>query len=242
MAEQNITPVKYASPQEPNPSSSMEQPKAESPAKSHKKIIVICSILLIATVGFCSLLYFLGTRATSKHQQSESISSNLPKIPTLSPSPIPVQKISQLVTFDLPQGWEQEKRINPQHNSDYLKLTSPNLSKSCCGGPDVPAVKIDIKYKPIKESQTIDEKYKDLYDEANDPNPNGATIHSLTRTKIAGYPAISYLYDFEGHNHTYLIWTPKYLWEVSIYSPRAEDETKNSQDINYILQSLKFIE
>lgn len=199
--------------------------------KGFPSIILAVLILLLILGGGA---YYLGTQ-NNKHSSEQSQIVSI----TLTPTPTPEHKISQLVTYKMPSGWKEEKNINTLYHNDYFILTSPNLSKSCCGGPDVPSVGVSIEYMPIEKAQTLEEEYKEI---ANEPNDQSEQLTGLKKMNLAGLPAISYFLDFEGHTHTYKFWSPKYKYTITIATSFPEDETKNLQDINYILQSLKFTE
>lgn len=212
------------------------------PTQNHyrQKIIIIGFLLFLAIVSLCFFSYYLGTKSLSPISASQNI-AQVTNMPSTIPNPTPEDKISELVTYKLPPGWKEEKYVNSLYNNYILALSSPNLSKSCCGGPDVPATGVSIEYIPIEKAQALENEYNEVIREMEETPEGRQELSNLKKITIAGLPAISYIYDFEGHEHTYKIWSPKYLWTVTVFTQRPEDETKNLQDINYILESFRFV-
>ncbi len=152
--------------------------------------------------------------------------------------------LDELIHFTLPNGWKMEKhsKDEPQiqqssgtlviKSNDWDEKNPPNFMQT-----NRPGLIMTI-YKNYEGSvYTQGDKYKTIYDEIHDPNPGGATDHDLTKLTIAGYPAISYFYTFEGYEHTYNIWQDDNIWTISVTSYQ-EPNYKNQMD-NF-LSSISF--
>lgn len=153
-------------------------------------------------------------------------------------------KASELIEVEIPAGWEKsiqkEKSINNFYSPEVLYVKSQDLTDSCCGGPQTNAISISFRVYPVGDT-TLEKQYQEIYESIHTENPSGALPHDLTRTTIAGNPALSSYYDFEGHSHTYSVWHGDQLWDISINSPFALQEEQYQQEINEILSSIKFI-
>ena len=161
--------------------------------------------------------------------------------PHPSPTPKPNPLLAELIEFKLPTGWKQSFQANyDPKEPDTIVITSPYQAKGCCGGPITDAIAIYIYLKKDGNTENLEKKYKTIYDEIHDPNPGGAVSHTLSKTTVGDKPAISFLYDFEGHLHTYYIWNGNDRWEIIIHSPSKIYEEQYTDEIQAIITSLKF--
>jgi len=139
------------------------------------------------------------------------------------------ESLDQLIRFTLPEGWRLEKQskgIARQasgalviKSSDYDDKNPPTFMHENRPGSRL------VIYKNYGGSiYTREDKYKQIYDEIHDPNPAGATDHDLTKLTIGGYPAISYLYTFEGYEHTYNIWQDDNIWTILTTAPPDQSQ------------------
>jgi hypothetical protein len=151
---------------------------------------------------------------------------------TTSSSP---RTIKNLLRVQKPEGWGE--RTSSSSSSPYgsLELTSPDLVQGAAGGQQTNAVVIRFDVTLDQEHDALDRVYQSLYDEVNDVHPAGAATHDLTRTTVAGLPAVSWYYDFEGHWHTYSVQDKNNMWNISISSPEAKYEQQHVVEIVAVL-------
>jgi hypothetical protein len=201
---------------------------------------------LIAVVALGSGMLLVSKKTIDPQTDSLQLSPSISQQSIISPTTIPQEntkwndvKIDELITFITPRGWTKNVETKSTIDAGIIELVSPDMAPSCCGPGEYPAVNIDIVVAFDGKTNTLEKQYKEVYDEIHAPNPGGAVSHDLTKTTIAGYQAISYYYDFEGHKHTYMMWNEDQRWEIRIYSASGTEEIKHSAEIQSMLSSIK---
>lgn len=150
-------------------------------------------------------------------------------------------KITDLMHLTLPSGWTQKvTNTDTPGFVGTIQIVSPDLAPGAAGGPQTNAVGMYFEATLDGKTETLEKKYQAIYNEIHDPNPGGAVSHDLTKTTVAGYPAISFYYDFEGHSHTYYVWNGDYLWKIEVGAPSATQEDQHKNDVNSVLSSIQF--
>lgn len=206
--------------------------------KGFAPILVVLSIIVV--MGLAGGAYYYNVF-------NENSQENTPSSPKISPLPTessPPQASStavpsaekEVVTITLPEGWKK-KIINDENLKDYrIQITSPDYEQITSNS--WPGLNIGI-FKG-NNAQTYEEKYKEIYDGINNPNPESATYKNLQKTTVAGYKALSYDYFFEGNVNYYELWDGDEVWMIEIASSDGAPQAKYKDEINSMLDSIKF--
>ncbi|MBI4096765.1 MAG: hypothetical protein HY425_03565, partial [Candidatus Levybacteria bacterium] len=133
----------------------------------------------------------------------------------------PDLKITDFIRLNLPNGWTQ-KIINDDFLGSAavgtLEVTSPYMVDSLYSlSGKKNAVSISFSVTLDGKVKTVDEEYQEVYDAIHASNRQApGLVSGLTKTTIAGYPAVSSYYDFEGHSHNYSILNGNESWGIVV--------------------------
>jgi hypothetical protein len=218
----------------------IDNPHSPQPHISPKLFLILGLLVLVVLTGVGS--YVLGTKTAQPEVQPIVNTQVIQPTPALSPI-VEIKSTERLITYKLPEGWTKETR--PSNNPNYydtIVIKSPDYRQ--IASYSWPGVIIEIENIENKDSDTYTKFYQAMYDEIHQPSPGGATDHDLTKVTLGKYKAVSFFRDFEGHSHTYRIWSEdnKYSIEVRIGSAQMLDMGKYKKEVDSLVNSITFVD